>query len=416
MERAIGFGPAGVDWQQRINFTRMREERSAKVKSLMKKYNIPALLLNVSENKRYAIGKKSSVLPLILDYILFFAEEDPIVYEHADIGIHLKKNSPWLNPDNIRAAYTWVGGIVGPNATKITGDKWAKAIQEDLKQKGLDKEPLGIDALDAVGREALREAGIKTVDCSALMAAARIIKTEDEINCLRMAAAIVDRAWWAMYEKLHPGIRECELAAIAYKTLYEMNIEYARVWGASGSRAWPNPRGSGSTDRIVQPGELVFFDIYDVSYCGYKTCYYRTFCVGRRPTAKQKDWYKQCYDWIYEALSEVKPGTTTADAAKRFPEAKLWGYPGEHWAVLSQWGHGIGLSLYEKPVISRAYSFDDPIVFEKNMTFAIETQQGEEGVGGARLEEMVVVTDTGYEVISLWPAEDITVATHSLVE
>ena len=416
MEKTVSFGPAGIDWQERINFARMREERSARVKSLMKKYNLPVLLLNSSENKRYAVGKKSSVLPLNLDYVLFFAESDPIIYEHADIGIHLRKNSPWLNPDNIRSAYTWVGGIVGAKATRMSAEKWAKAIKEDLKQHGLGSEPLAIDVLDLVGREALQAAGVKTADAGALMAEARLTKTEDEINCLKIAAAIVDRAWWAIYENLRPGIRECELAAIAFKSLHEMNIEYARVWGASGARAWPNYRGSGSTDRIIQPGDLVFFDIYDVSYNGYKTCYYRTFCVGRRPNAKQKDWYKQCYDWIYEALSEVKPGATTADAAKRLPPASTWGYPAEEWAVLSQWGHGIGLSLYEKPVISRAYSFDDPMVFEKNMTFAIETQQGEEGVGGARLEEMVVVTDKGYEVISRWPAEEITVARHSLVE
>ena len=76
---------------------------------------------------------------------------------------------------------------------------------------------------------------------------------------------------------------------------------------------------------------------------------------------------------------------------------------------------GIGLTLYERPIISRAYSLDDPLVFEKNMTFAIETQQGEEGVGGARLEEMVVVTDTGYEMMTRWPSEEITVVQHSLV-
>ena len=106
----------------------------------------------------------------------------------------------------------------------------------------------------------------------------------------------------------------CEIAGIVYKTLYDMNVEDARMLGLSGPRGWPNYRGSGLTDRIIQPGELAFFDIYNVSYSGYRSCYYRTFCVGRRPTAKQKDWYKQCYDWLYAALGEVKPGATTAAA------------------------------------------------------------------------------------------------------
>jgi len=416
MSPLVSYGPAGIDWQERVNFTRMREERAARVRSLMKKKNIPVLLLSNSVNKRYATGKKSSVLNLILDYVLFFAEQDPIIYEHADVGIHLKKNSPWFKPENIRSAHSWLGGIVGPKATTITAEKWAKEIKEDLQRRGHAKDVLGFDSLDGTGREALQAVGIKTVDCSAMMAEARMVKTEDEVNCLRLAAAIVDRAWWAVYENLRPGIRENEIQAIAYKTLYEMNIEDAKVWGASGPRGWPNYRGSGSTDRIIQPGDLFFQDIYDVSYNGYRTCYYRTFCVGRKPTAKQRDWHKQCYDWIYSALAEVKPGATTADAARRLPEAKFFGYPGENWAILSQWGHGIGLTLYEQPVISRAYSLDDPVVFQKGMTFAIETQMGEEGVGGARLEEMVVVTDKGYEVMTRWPAEEITVVTHSLVE
>lgn len=416
MEQLLSYGPAGIDWQERINFTRMREERAAKVKSLMKKYNVPALLLYSNENIRYTLGLRGMIFTANLRYALFFAESDPIFYEHADIGLHVRKHCPWLKPENIRSAYTWMNGLPGPKATKISAEKWAKAIKEDLKQKGLEGEPLGIDVLDRTGREALREVGIETAECADLMLEARMIKTEDEVNCLRMAAAIVDRAWWTVYETLRPGIRECEIVGAAFKTLYEMNIEDARMGGSTGPRGWPNYRGSGPTDRIIQAGDLAFFDIHNVSYSGYRTCYYRTFCVGRRPTSKQKDWYKQCYDWVYNALEEVKPGATTADAAKRFPEAKLWGYPSEEWNICSQWGHGIGLSLYEKPIISRAYSLDEPLVFEKNMTFAIETQQGEEGIGGARLEEMVVVTDTGYEVMSRWPAEEITVVKHSLVE
>src|SRR3972149_6670686 len=141
---------------------------------------------------------------------MFCSESDPILYEHADIGIHVRKNNPWFKAEDIRSAHTWMGGIVGPKATQLTVDKWARAIKEDLQQRGMAKEPLGIDVLAATGREALRGAGIRTVSCSGLMAGARLIQTEDEGNCIRMAAAIVDRAWWAGYENLRPGVRECE--------------------------------------------------------------------------------------------------------------------------------------------------------------------------------------------------------------
>jgi len=186
MEKLIGFGPAGVDWHERINFPRMREERSAKVKSLMKKNNIPVLLLYDLENIRYATGKRTMTFQAMgLEYSLFFAEADPIVHEHADKGIDLKKNSPWLRPDNIRSAYTWMGGLlVGPQATRIIVKKWVGALKDDLKRHGRAKGPLGIDVLDPIGKEALREAGVNTVDCKALMMEARRVKNEDEINCL----------------------------------------------------------------------------------------------------------------------------------------------------------------------------------------------------------------------------------------
>ncbi len=112
----------------------------------------------------------------------------------------------------------------------------------------------------------------------------------------------------------------------------------------------------------------------------------------------------------------MKPGKTTADAAGRFPPASLWGYKGEEENICSQWGHGLGLTLYEQPLISRAFSLEDPIPFEKGMTFAIETQQGEKGLGGVRLEEEVVVTENGCEVITKMPHEEIIVVRHSLLQ
>ncbi len=87
--------------------------------------------------------------------------------------------------------------------------------------------------------------------------------------------------------------------------------------------------------------------------------------MGREPTAKEKDWYKQRHEFLDGALEEVKPGNTTADAAGRFPPASLWGYKGEEETIMSQFGHGLGPDLYEQPIVSRAFSFEDPQPFEK---------------------------------------------------
>ncbi len=424
MSSDLYFGPFANDIQERINFPRMREQRTQRTRDMMRKHGLAALILYDTSNMRYATAVGGMVptatagIPWAkgLRFALVFAEHDPIVYEHADIGIQQETACPWIKPENMRCAHSWLGGLAGPNASRAAAKKWAQDIKRDLEERGLLREKLGADGLDPYGAQALRDAGITVVEGAEVMAEARMIKTDDEINCLKMAAAITDRAWYKVYEAMKPGVMECELLALAHKVCLEMGAEGIDGHVKSGpTRTWPNYRGSAAIDRIIEPGDIVYIDLYNVSYSGYLTCYYRTFIVGREPTAKEKEWYKQALEWLYGPLEEVKPGKTTADAAKRFPPVSLWGYKGEEYGLLSQWAHGIGLGLYEKPLISRAFSFDDPVPFEKGMTFAIETQQGEKGLGGVRIEEEVVVTETGCEVITRFPIEEITVVRHSLL-
>jgi Xaa-Pro aminopeptidase len=139
---------------------------------------------------------------------------------------------------------------------------------------------------------------------------------------------------------------------------------------------------------------------------GYRVCIYRSFIVGRKPNARERDWYKSCYERVYSVIDAIKPGATTADAAKHFLPASHWGYEADERLLVSEVGHGIGMT-YEEPVISRLWSADHPQTFEPGMVIAVETREGQLGYGGVRLEEMVVVTETGNEIISNWPAEEI---------
>jgi len=141
---------------------------------------------------------------------------------------------------------------------------------------------------------------------------------------------------------------------------------------------------------------------------GYRVCSYRSFVVGRRPNQKEKNWYKKLYDRVYSVIEEIRPGATTADAAKRLLPASTWGHESEHKMLVSEVGHGIGMT-YDEPVISRIWSFDHPQVFEPGMIIAVECREGGLGYGGVRLEEMVVVTETGHEIISTWPSEELAV-------
>jgi Xaa-Pro aminopeptidase len=147
-----------------------------------------------------------------------------------------------------------------------------------------------------------------------------------------------------------------------------------------------------------------------VTYLGYRSCTYRTFIMGRKPNAREQDWYKKLLDRIDAVIDAIRPGGTTAEAARHFPPATSWGYKDEAEVLTMEIGHGVGLYQYQYPIINRQWSLENPQVFEPGMVIAVEAREGEPRVGGVRLENMVVVTDTGAEIIDHFPREEVLVA------
>ena len=145
----LAFGPGAVDWQERINFERMRRERLVKFQAAMRKHGIAACLLSRSDNIRYATGVRGApeFVPG-LRYALAFTEHDPIMYELGDTLELNRRQCTWIKPENWRFSYCWLGGIGGPGATQETAKKWARSIFDDLKARGLHKERLGGDGVD----------------------------------------------------------------------------------------------------------------------------------------------------------------------------------------------------------------------------------------------------------------------------
>ena len=118
-------------------------------------------------------------------------------------------------------------------------------------------------------------------------------------------------------------------------------------------------------------------DLAALTWNGYKSCYYRTYCVGKEPSKEQKEIYATALKWLYDSIEAVKVGTTTRDIALKWPSAKeAWGYEEEDQAAANLWGHGLGLAQYDPPVISRIWSLDHPIEIKEGMMFALETQHG----------------------------------------
>ena len=155
--------------------------------------------------------------------------------------------------------------------------------------------PLGVDIVEPPMLAALEAEGITVRDGQQIMLDAREIKSIDEIMLLNIACAMVDGAYQLISEQLKPGIRENELVADVTKFLFDLGSEHVdNINAVSGERCSPHPHVF--SDRIIRPGDQAFFDIIH-TFVGYKTCYYRTFVVGKANDA-QRDAYKQAREWI----------------------------------------------------------------------------------------------------------------------
>jgi Xaa-Pro aminopeptidase len=293
-------------------------------------------------------------------------------------------------------------------------DVMAARIERELAERGLAREPLGIDLTDMETLYSLHRQGIETADAQPVMMRARAIKTAEEIALLEHAAAIVDAVYEEIYRMLRPGVREHEVVAHAMKLLFELGSEQVEAINAvSGDRCNPHPHVF--SDRLLRPGDQAFFDIIH-SFMGYRTCYYRTFNVGG-VTHSQIDAYKQCREWLDNAIELVRPGMTTDQIASVWPTAEELGFPDEQSCFGLQFGHGLGVGLYEAPMISRVHSLEHPTEIKEGMVFALETYcPASDGESAARIEEEVVVTATGCRIITKFPAEKLLVCGKTYVE
>lgn len=401
------FGLMGVDWEERVNLERLRQDRLARIKKLLKESELGALLCFDMNNSRYITATHIGTWAMdkLVRYCLLPQDDEPIMWDFGSAARHHQLYCPWLG-ERSRAGISTLRGATSP-ASGLAQDV-ARKIRIELEERNLLKEPVGVDVIELPVLFALQAEGIKVVDGQQLMLRARAIKTQDEITLLNTACMMVDAAYEELYRAMRPGLRENECVGLVSKVLYDLGSEHVEgVNAISGERCSPHPHVY--TDRVLRPGDPAFFDILH-SYNGYRTCYYRTFAIGSASNA-QVDAYKRCRDFIDEAISIVKPGITTADIVKLWPKAQDFGFPNEEAAFALQYGHGVGLSIWEKPIFSRLVSLDHPEVIEEGMVFALETYwPASDGWSAARIEEEVVVTKDGCEVITRFPAEKLMVA------
>jgi Xaa-Pro aminopeptidase len=330
---------------------------------------------------------------------------EPVLWDFGSAAKAHRLHAPWIDPENSRAGMTGLRGAVAPEAGFFA--RAAREVKDVLDEAGVGSEPLGLDITEMPMVFELQRLGIEVRDGQQTMLDAREIKSADEIVLLSTAASMVDGVYQSVYEALKPGIRENEIVALVNDQLYRMGSDDVEgVNAISGERCSPHPHIF--SDRMIRPGEQAFFDIIH-SFNGYRTCYYRTFCVGRA-TQSQRDAYKQARDWMDAAIALVKPGVATDQIARVWPQAASFGFADEMEAFGLQFGHGLGLALHERPIISRLNSLDQPMELKEGMVFALETYcPADDGHSAARIEEEIVVTADGPQLLTLFPAEELVV-------
>jgi Xaa-Pro aminopeptidase len=398
-------GRTNVDFEERVDFTRLRAYRLARARAALDSSDLGALLLFDVNNVRYVsatmIGEWAR--DKVARYVLLTRAGEPIVWDFGSAARHHQLYAPWIRPENSRAGMLGLRGAVAPDAGLIT--RAVAEIQSELAAAGVAQMPVGVDIAETPMLLELQRVGIEVRDAQQVMLDARLIKSADEIALLSTAAAMVDGVYQDIAEALKPGVRENEIVALANKRLYEMGSDDVEAINAvSGERCNPHPHNF--SDRLIRPGDQAYFDIIQ-SFNGYRTCYYRTFAVGRS-TSAQRDAYTRAREWIDAAIEMVRPGVTTDQIARLWPKATDFGFGSEMDAFGLQFGHGLGMGLHERPIISRLNSLENPIELRAGMVFALETYcPASDGQSAARIEEEVVVTADGCVLLTLFPAEEL---------
>ena len=279
-------GTMGVDFEERVDYRRLQRYRLARAHAALEKSDLGALLLFDDNNIRYVTSTKIGewARDKLSRWTLLIRGQDPILWDFGSAAVHHKLYSPWLRPEDCKAGLVGLRGTVDPKFGLMKHH--AEEMASILKAAGVAKMPIGVDIIEPPMMFELQKAGLTIQDAQQVMLSAREVKSSDEIALLNRAAAMVDGAYHLINDTLRPGVRENDIVAEVNKFLYTHGSDDVEAVNAiSGERCNPHPHNF--TDRMIRPGDQCFFDILQ-SFMGYRTCYYRTFNVGRATPAQQR--------------------------------------------------------------------------------------------------------------------------------
>jgi Xaa-Pro dipeptidase len=308
-----------VDWEERWNVERMRTYRLGRARAALAASDLGAVLLFDFNNIRYTtsthIGEWAR--DKMTRYALLTRGGDPHIWDFGSAAKHHRLNCPWLAQENVHAGMIGLRGAVAPDAGLFR--RAAQEIAGLLRAEGVADMPLGVDIVEPPMAAALADEGIVVRDGQQVMLDAREVKSSTRSSCSTPPARWSTGAYQYISERLKPGRPRERARRGGHQGLFDLGSEHVdNINAVSGERCSPHPHVF--SDRIIRPGDQAFFDIIH-TFVGYKTCYYRTFVVGKGTDA-QRDAYKQAREWIDASIELMRPGIGTDQVASVWPKPR----------------------------------------------------------------------------------------------
>lgn len=393
-----------TDTLEMIDLAKMRAYRLGRLREEMKRQDVGGCVLTSAYSIRYATGMRDAGIMqghIPLSY-LFVSAEGRTVYFDGETGKMIAdglETIDELGDEAIQISYMFAGSRIDEMI-----QKWVNQLAGLMQRHGGDSQRIGVESPVPQVATMFADKGLEVVHAATVTEPARAIKSVEEILCMNYAIAVAEDGMWRMREALRPGITEIEL----WSLLWKANIEAGGDWIegrllAAGDRT--NPWLQEASGRIIRPGELVAFDTDMVGPFGYSADVSRTLlCGSGKPTEHQRELYQRAYEEIQYNVELMKPGMSFREVTENsFKQPEK--FQDQHYAVLA---HGIGMSD-EWPCIY--YPQDEALLYdgvlEPGMCMCVESYVGEVGgAEGVKLEEQVLITEEGYEVLSKFPFEE----------
>jgi Xaa-Pro aminopeptidase len=377
----FAYGPAAVDYEQRVDVQRVRAARAERARAAMERAGLQAVLVWKDENVRYLSGLRAQIIQgksALLNGCLLAADGSLALFLSGGEVDRARRAMPWIEeirPIPIMEARGLVAGAL------------EHAIAPVLRRLGLLEARLGIDEAAYALIEAFGHLlpGVELADGDAVLQAARAVKSPGELALMQEAGAIAEAVTQSAIDTARPGVREYEVVAEAMRTLYRLGGEMAHLatpFVASG-------------EHMIREGDLVFIDI-GAMWNGYYADMGRTVICGR-PSRRQREVYTAVHAGLAAAREAMRPGRTNDDvAAAVIAEGAARGFGDDFLSLFI--GHGIGMGANEPPYVGEALPGAETVELELGMTLAIEPLiwvPDVPGGGGVRLEDTIAVGEDG---------------------